>query len=103
MSGQHGLEHVQRFATADFTHHNAVRSHSHCVPNEIPYSYLALTLDIGGTGLKPNEVAQANLKLCGILDGDHTFLVSDERRENVEGRRLSTSCATEKMVPGNLG
>ena len=89
VAGVHGLEHVERLAGAALPDHDAVGAHAQGVAHELADRDGALALDVRRPRLQGDHVLLAELELGGILDGDDALVIGDERREDVEHRRLA--------------
>ena len=54
---------------------------------------VALALDVGRARLQRHDVRLLQLQLGGVLDGDDALVVRDERRQDVQQRRLARAGA----------
>ena len=103
MTGVHGLQHVERLAAADLADDDAVRTHTQGVLHEVADRDLALALDVRGTRLERHDMRLLELQLGRVLDGDDTLALGDERRDDVERRRLTgASTAGDEDVDARL-
>ena len=93
VAGVHGLEHVQRLAGTALPDDDAVGPHAQRVADELADRDRALALDVRRARLERHHVLLAELELGGVLDRHDPLVVRDERREDVEGRRLARAGA----------
>ena len=80
VTGVHGLEHVQRFFTADLADDDAVGTHTQGVDDQLPLADGALAFDVGRPGFEPRHVFLVQLQLRGVLDRDDALALGDEAR-----------------------
>src|SRR5262249_49491843 len=69
------------------------RTHAERVAHQGSDGDLSPALQVGRTGLQRDHVLLLELKLRRVLDRDDAVPVRDERREDVERRRLATARA----------
>ena len=102
VAGVHGLEHVHGLAAAALAHDDAVGPHTQGVDQEQALGHLARAFDVGRAGLQPDHVRLLELKLGRVLDRDDPLGGRNERREDVEQRRLAGAGAArdEHVEPG---
>ena len=93
VAGVHGLEHVERLAAAALADDDAVGPHAQGVAHQLADGDGALALDVRRARLERDHVLLAELQLGRVLDGDDALVVGDERREDVEHRRLARAGA----------
>jgi hypothetical protein len=84
MTGVHGLQHIQRFFTADFADHDAVWTHTQTVHQQFTLAHRSVAFKVCRTGFEPRHVRLLELQFGRVFDGDDAFLVVDEDRECVE-------------------
>ena len=85
MAGVHGLQHVQRFAAADFADDNPVRTHTEGVLHQIPDGDLPFSFNVRRPSFQCHHVGLLQTKFCRIFDGHDTFIVGNERRNDIQG------------------
>ena len=110
VAGVHRLEQVEGLRPAHLADDDPFRSHAQAVPDEIAHGDLALALEIGRAGLETHHMGLLQLKLGGVLAGDHPLLGIDEAGQAVEQRRLAgpvppeinTLQRTRPMMPRRL-
>lgn len=56
VSGIHGLQHIERFAAAAFTHHDPVGAHAECIDDEVFDRHLAEAFDVLRSCFKADHV-----------------------------------------------
>ncbi len=88
MAGVHGLEHVHGLAATDLTDDDPVGAHTERVDQQQPLGHLAPSLDVRGPGLQADHVGLPELELGRVLDRDDALVRRDERRQDVQQRRL---------------
>src|SRR6266446_10617423 len=86
MAGGHRLQHVEDFGAADLADHDSVGAHSKTVLDQVALSDFAAPFEIGGAGLEANDVRLLQRELGGILDGDDSLVLGNERGETIEHR-----------------
>ena len=89
LAGHHRLDHVERLARTTLADDDPVGSHVEGVPQEVADRDLAGALGVGRAGLEGHDVLLAELELGRVLDRDDPLVLGDERREDVEERRLA--------------
>jgi hypothetical protein len=94
VTGIHRLKHVERFLTTDLANHNAIRSHTQRVDDEIALAHCPFTFNICRTRLQSDDVSLAQLQFRGIFNRDHPLVVVDEARQDIEQGRLSGARAS---------
>src|SRR5690242_510350 len=94
VAGVHGLEHVQRLAATTLTDDDAVGAHTEAALDQLTDGHRALALDVGRTRLELDPVRLLQLQLGGVFAGDEALVLGDERREDVQQRRLAGAGAT---------
>ena len=101
VAGRHRLEHVQRLAGAALADDDPVGPHVHRVAQQVADRDLALALEVRRARLERDDVLLAELELGGVLDRDDPLVVRDERRQDVQGRRLAGARAArdEEVEP----
>ena len=79
-----------------------VGPHTQRVDQQHALGHLALAFDVGRAGLQPDHVGLLELELGRVLDGDDPLVGRDERRQDVEQRRLAGAGAAgdEDVEPG---
>ena len=89
-------------APRTLAHDDAVGPHTQRVDQQQPLGHLARALDVGRAGLQPDHVGLAELELGRVLDRDDPLGGRDERRQDVEQRRLAGAGAArdEDVEPG---
>ena len=85
----HGLQHVERLARADLANDDAVGAHTQGIAHEVADGDSALALEIGRARFERHDVLLLQAQLGSILDGDDALALGDERRDDVERRRLT--------------
>ena len=102
MAGVHRLEHVQRFAAADFADHDPVRPHTQGVADQVADGNRTAALDIRRPAFQPDHVLLLQLQLDRVLDGDDAFVVRDERGEDIQQGGLAGAGTTgdDDIQPG---
>src|ERR1700733_5885512 len=80
----HGLQHVERFLTANLTDDDAVGAHTQSVDDELTLLDDALAFDVGGARLKPHDVFLAHLEFGGVFNRDDALAVRNEGGQNVQ-------------------
>ena len=85
----HRLQHVERFGASHLSDEDAVGAHPEAVAQQLANGQLALAFDVGGAVFEGDDVRVVDLQLGGVLDRDHTLVVRDEPRDDVQGRRLA--------------
>ena len=94
MAGVHRLEHVERFFASDFADDDAIGPHTEGVDDQVPLLHGTFAFNVGRPGFEPDDVALAQIELSGVFDRDHTFVLADEARKDIEQRRLAGAGAT---------
>jgi hypothetical protein len=79
----------KRLGAAHLAQDDAVGPHAQRVAHQRALVHLALALDVGRAGLQPHHVRLLQLQLGRVLDGDDALVVRDERRQDVQQRRLA--------------
>ena len=103
VAGGHRLEHVERLAGTTLADDDPVGAHVHRVPQQVADRDLALALEVRRARLERDHVLLAELELGRVLDRDDPLVVGDERREDVEGRRLAgAGAARDEDVEAGL-
>ena len=103
VAGVHGLEHVERLAAAALADDDAVGPHAQGVAHQVADGDRALALDVRRPRLQRDDVLLAQLELGRVLDGDDALVVGDERRQDVEHRRLAgAGAARDEDVQAGL-
>src|SRR5450759_3328156 len=85
----HGLQHVERFAAATLTDHDALGAHAKRVDDETLDGDLALAVDVLRPRLEPADMLLVELQLGRVLDGHDAVLDRDESGQHVEERGFS--------------
>ena len=93
LAGRHRLEHVEGLARTTLADDDPVGSHVQPVAQQVPDGDLAQALEVRRARLELHDVRLVELQLGGILDGDDPLVLGDERRQDVEGRRLARAGA----------
>ena len=88
VAGVHRLEHVERLGATRLTDDHPVGPHAQRVAHELADLDLALALDVRRTRLERADVLLREPELLGVLDRDDAVVVGNERRHDVEQRRL---------------
>src|SRR5258708_2963240 len=89
VAGVHGLEHVQRLAATTLTDDEPVGAHSKTALDELSDGDSAFAFHVGWTRFELDPVRLLQLKLSRVLTRDESFGFGDERRKNIEQRRLT--------------
>src|SRR5229473_6077189 len=89
MAGVHGLEHVKSLFAAYLAHHDAIRTHTETVDDELALPHRTLAFNVGGTRFQPYDMFLLQLQLGRILDGDDAIGIRDVSGKNVEKRGLA--------------
>ena len=76
-------------AAAALADDDPVGPHAKRVSDEVADRDRALALDVRRAGLEADDVFLRQLQLGGVLDGDDALALGDERREDVQERRLA--------------
>ena len=84
----HRLEHVERLRAACLTDDHPVGPHAQRVAHELADLDLALALDVRRAGLERAHVLLREPELLGVLDRHDAVVVGNERRHDVQERRL---------------
>ncbi len=84
MTGVHGLQHVQRFPATAFADHDAVRTHSEAVHDEIADRHLAPAFDVWWAGLQRDDVLLPELELGRVLYRDDPLIIGNEPGKDVQ-------------------
>ena len=90
---RHGRKHVQRLARAALADDDPVGPHVHRVAQQVAGRDLALALEVRRARLEREDMVLAEPELGGVLDRHDPLAVGDERRQDVEGRRLARARA----------
>ncbi len=85
VAGGHGLDHVERFAAADFTHDDAVGPHAEGGDEEVADGDLAAAIGVGSAGLHLHDVGALHLEFARVFDDDNTFVMADGAAKDVDG------------------
>ena len=78
MAGIHGLEHVERFFTANLTDDDAIRAHTQRVHQQLALANGAFAFHVGRSGFEPDHVFLTKLKLGRVFDRHDAIAVRDE-------------------------
>ena len=89
VAGVHGLEHVERLTAAALADDDAIGPHAQGVAHQLADGDRALAFDVRRPRLERDDVLLAQLQLGRVLDRDDALVVGDERRQDVEQRRLA--------------
>src|ERR1700756_2421255 len=102
MTGIHRLQHVKCFFAADFADDDAVGAHAETIDKELTLANRSHALDVGGTGLQPDNILLCKLQFRGVLDGHEPLILRYVLREDIQERRLARTCAAghEDTDPG---
>jgi hypothetical protein len=84
VSGVHGLEHIEGFATAAFADDDAVWSHTESIANEVCCGHAATSFDVWRSGFEAEDVFLLELEFGGVFDGDDAVIIGDEAGEGIE-------------------
>ena len=82
--GIHGLEHIHDLWSPHLSHDDAVRAHPEGVSHQVPLSYFAFTLNIGGSALHAADIPFLQLQFGCVLNGDDALMDIEEGREDVK-------------------
>ena len=88
VAGVHRLQHVERFLASNLADDDAVGAHTQGVDDELPLPDRALAFDVRRPRLEPRHMLLVELQLGGVLDRHDALALGDERRHDVEQRRL---------------
>ncbi len=91
VTGIHRLQHVDCLGAAHLADDDAVRTHAQTVANQRALRHVAFAFDVGRARLQAHHVRLLQLQLRCVLDGDNAFVSRNERRQNIEQRRLAAS------------
>jgi hypothetical protein len=89
----HGLNQLQRLATANFPDHDAIRPHAQRGLEQVPDGDLALAAGVCRPPLELHHVRLLQLQLARIFDHHHAIALRDERGQTVEQARLARARA----------
>ena len=84
VTGVHGLEHVQCFATATFTHNNTIRPHSQSVFYQIPNGNGPFPFHVGRFGLQGHHMSLGEPQFRRVFNSDNPVFRLNERSNHVE-------------------
>ena len=94
VAGRHGLEHVERLTRAALADDDPVGAHVHRVAEQVADRDLPFAFEVGRARLEGDHVVLAKLELGRVLDRDDPLVPGDERRQDVQRRRLARAGAT---------
>src|SRR6266576_1497463 len=89
MARIHGLQHIESFLPAYFSHDDSVRTHPQTVDNQLSCLNSALSFRIGRTAFQSHNVSLLQLQFCRILDRDNALLRGDITGEHIQQRGLA--------------
>ena len=100
VTGVEGLEHVERFHTADFADDDPIGPHAQRRPHERSHPHTAGALGVRWPRFEPDDVRLREPELGGLLDRDDAFGGWDRAGERVQQGGLACARASgDQQVP----